>query len=999
MSRKIVAFCIKLAVTVGLFVLLFRPQTFGLAADTFGGVTPGKMLAEIREVEAHHLAFWLLFAAVVKLAGMLAGVLRWRLLLQGQGLKIPFWYMVQSWFVGRFIGIFLPGTIGLDGYRLYDSSRYTGEVIKSTTVIAVEKLIGFIALTFLVFLTFPLGFKLLDIKLPVLVAILAVLGTFVSVTFLLLLNPRVIQVLVAVVPTPRVIRDKFDKLGSAVTAYSGSRRSLLLAVAFGIMVHLGTCFMYFGTMMAIRASNTDLLDILFASPLMIYGTVLGPSVGGEGIREIVFVSLLSGKSGAATAATFAHLGWWIGELVPFLIGLPIFVLRSRPARKEMESELAEARALAVESESGPRLTSREVGEYRRKLIRCGVAGILAGLVAGAIVGLTEAGWLASTMAGLSELGLYWWGPLVYGPLFAGVGLGVAAALVFLYLLLDRFAPLAVTFGLCAGGAVGAAVIIIGRWRFQRDVLGGHGLSLNENLLALGAAVAIGAGVAVVLALVAMPFRRNVRVASCAALASFALLVLGGAGFSAVTAPDKEGVILDVREGAGGPNIILIAVDALRADFLSLYSDSAVARTPNLRDFAADSILFGNAFAQSSWTKPSFGTIFSGLYPGAHTATSKTALLPDAVETFPELLSAGGYFTKGFANNPNITAIFNFDQGFTDYVDLKPDLYFGASPSASKLSLYEVLRRVRQQVEARLMGGRMVVTDFYQPAEAITQRGLDWLDGAERPAEAPFFLFLHYMDPHDPFMDWERPGVGYARVRLGNPDPEQYLEKMKKAYVLEIEYLDEYIGKLMDGLKERGLYEDTVIVFTADHGEEFFDHEGWWHGQTLYDELVRIPLILKLPGMAMGGTRHMGLAHHVDIAPTLLGEAGLPVSASMHGVALVQGGEVGAMSSGYSYAEVDFEGNVLRSVRTPVGKLTLANEDNNRGLAQCSFYDLVSDPGEAKNLCGEGTTDESELRKLLNEMEVYIRENAAKPVLLEALPEDLEEQLESIGYSE
>ena len=167
---------------------------------------------------------------------------------------------------------------------------YTGETVKCATVIAVEKLIGFVALTFLLFLTFPLGFRLLNINLVIFSGIILALAGFVTVAFLLLLNPRVIQILVAVVPTPAKISNTLNKLGLAATAYSGNRMLLLRATFLGLVVHLGTCFMYFGTMMAIRAENTSLWDILFASPVMIYGTVLGPSIG-AGHPEIVFVSL------------------------------------------------------------------------------------------------------------------------------------------------------------------------------------------------------------------------------------------------------------------------------------------------------------------------------------------------------------------------------------------------------------------------------------------------------------------------------------------------------------------------------------------------------------------------------------------------------------------------------------------------------------------------------------------------------------------------------------
>jgi uncharacterized membrane protein YbhN (UPF0104 family) len=521
MRKRIISTLIKLAVTVGLFVLLFRPETYGLAADKFGGVTPVTLWRELTGVEFSNVFIWLLFATLIRLTGLFAGIMRWRLLLRGQDLKMPFWYMVQSWFVGRFIGIFLPGTTGLDGYRLYDSMRYTGEVIKSATVIAVEKLIGFISLTFLVFLTFPLGFRLLNINLPVLLAILAVLGMFVLVSFLLLLVPRAVQVLIAVIPAPGSIRNKVDKLGGAITAYSGRRFLLLAAVGCGLWVHLSTCFMFFGTMMAIRAQDTSLLDILFASPIMIYGTVIGPSIGGEGIREIIFAKLLGATSGVASSVLFAHLGWWVGDVVPFLIGAPIFFLRSRPRKEEIQEQLAAARQETANAESAAlRISPEAVAQYRRKLVGYAFGGIGGGLIAGAVVAIGEASWIASRLGGFGEYSALWWGPLAYGAFFAGFGLAIAAALAFVSLLFDKFMCSATVLGIALGGSV-AASTVIALWRFKRDVLMSRPLTMR-HLLGF-AAVFAGAAIAAALvsALAGKGIKKAVRgPAAASALYSF-----------------------------------------------------------------------------------------------------------------------------------------------------------------------------------------------------------------------------------------------------------------------------------------------------------------------------------------------------------------------------------------------------------------------------------------------------------------------------------------------
>jgi arylsulfatase A-like enzyme len=1006
--KKIISFVIKVLVTVLLFVLLFYPERLGLRPDLFGGMKPGDIVREIRAVEASHVLAWLSFALVVRLAGMMCGVLRWRILLRGQGLHMPFWYMVQSWFVGRTIGIFLPGTIGLDGYRLFDSSRYTGEVIKCTTVIAVEKLIGFISLTGLVFLTFPLGFRLLNINLPMLAVILTVLGGFVGACFLLLLNPRVIQVLVAVVPTPAAIRNQVNKIGGAATAYSGHRRELLLAVLCGVMVHFSACMMYFGTMMAIRTGNTSLFDILFASPLMIYGTVLGPSIGGEGIREIVFATLLGGRSSAAAAVAFAHLGWWVGDVVPFLIGLPIFVLRQRPGRAQLESGLAQARqAAAGTARDYLHLPVEVVADYRRKVFGAVAAGLMGGLIAGAIIGGCEAFWIARTLRGLSELHMFAWGPAVYGLLFAGVVLGIAGGLLFLYLLLDRFASWAATFAWSLGGALGAGGLVIGLWRLQRDVLAGHGGSMAQY--AQVAAYVLGAALmAVVLAYAVAKsagrlWRNKPALLIAEGLAFYLACIAVGGMYASAHRPVPPGAGFAPPVASQGPPIILVAIDALRADYLRLYRPSAAAQTPALDAFAGESVFFEHSFGQASWTKPGFATIFSGLYPESHTATNKTRGLPDNVETLAELLEAGGYYTKGFSNNPNVSTVFNFDQGFVDYTDLKPDRYFRASDSSSKLSMYEVLRKGLQRVEQKLKRipglGKTRVTDFYQPADVVTRLALEWIDGGAAK-DAPFFLYLHYMDPHDPFMDHRKPGVGYARsVLTDKPDPA--LESvLREAYITEIEYMDRYLGELFAGLKQRGVFDRALIVFTADHGEEFYDHQGFWHGYTLYDEMIFVPILMKLPGNAHAGERNAGLARHVDLAPTMLHFAGLPKGAQMPGQPLFDaaGGFANAGIQ-YSYAENDFEGNILKAVRTVAEKLIHANADNVSKLAPVELYDMAQDPGEKNSVAEAPERVEAlgALTRVLDEYQKVIQEHAAEPAGAAPVSGELKEQLESLGY--
>ncbi len=995
--KKIVFFFLKLGFITALFVLIFRPETYGFREDMFHNISPASLWESLREVELATAIPWLIFAATVKLLGIFAGIIRWRILLRGQGIQIPFWYLTKCWFWGRAIGLWLPGTLGLDGYRLVESARHTGEVIKCTTVIAVEKLTGFIALFTLVFLTLPLGMGLLDFKPALLIAVLTVLGGFIVFTMTLLMQPRIIQVMVAVLPVPGTLRHKVNKLGHAVTAYGDKRGSLLIALAFGLCVHLGIVLMFFGTMSAIGTENVSIGGIFFASPLIIVGSVLTPTVSGLGVRETVMTYVFGATAGAEKAFLFGHLGLWFGEVVPLILSVPLLLSSRKPDREEVLEELKHLREVQGLDDEEELIPASVIREYRKKVAFSLLAGVCAGLVCGAVIGLSEAYWHTFISEGLLEWSVFWWAPLVYGIVFAGVGLGIAGGLVFLYLLFDRFAPTAGTFGLSAGAILALAALAIGRFRYVRDVLEEHAPSMTQNLGVLGAAVGIGVvGALLGVALVTFAGRRGAWKRSVFATAVvYVALVLGGAAYGAANVPERE-VPVFADEASGKPNIILIAVDTLRADYLPMYRpDTAPAKTPNLEKFTQDAVLFEHAFAQSSWTKASFGTIFTGMYPEAHTATGKASALPDDVVTIAEVLRDGGYFTRGFSNNPNITSTFNYNQGFLHYTDLKPNLLLGAQPSSEKLVVYDILRKVYQVVTGKLFKQRIVITDFYQPADEVTDKALEWIDSTERPEHAPFLLFTHYMDPHDPYRDPERPGKGYARVQMGDPDPDEYKEAFIRSYCFEVEFMDTHVGRLLDGLKSRGLYDNTLIVFTSDHGEEFCEHGAWWHGLSLYDEQIAVPLIIKLPANLNGGRRNTFLARHVDLGPTLVQEAGLSKPESMIGYPLfLNDYREGNFLVKDTFAELDFESIVLQAIRTKAHKLIKSNE-NKRNYAPVELYDLVEDPGEQNNLAGEAPSIETELLKLVDTAMERAKADAVQSEQVDL--NDLSDQLDSLGY--
>ncbi len=827
--KTVLAVGVKLCFLTVVLLLLFNPTALGIPEDSrFKAISPAELWESLKNIDPATAAVWFTFATSIKLVGIFCGITRWRILLRAQGVHIPFWYLTKCWFWGRAIGLFMPGTLGLDGFRLVESSRYTGEIVKCTTVIAVEKLTGFITLFSLVFMTLPLGLRLFDINLALLGVVLLGLACFISVILLLLLQPRVIQVLAASIPMPEKIRTKVNKFAVAATAYSAHRGSLLLALLFGLGVHLGTCLMYFGTASAIRAENTGILEILFASPLLIVGAVFAPTVSGLGVSEVVMTTLLGPGAGQAKALLFGHLGLWFGEIIPFTVSLPLLLLTGRPNREELLEEIAEVRArVGTGDEADLRLSPDVLARYRHNVLGTLVAGPLAGLLAGGAIGLFESAWLWYTLGGLGDSGLFLWSALVYGLLFSGVGMGVALGLVFIYLLIDRFPPHRWSYALAFAGTFLVGGLVIGLFRMRRDVFDGHmpdSKALALFGLLLGGLALVGAlKLLFASGFVLRRFPAQVKPVIGAGLAAYAIFVIAGLVLFAVMRPNEGQAAFTPAQKAQGPNIILIAVDTLRADYLKAWNPGIETSTPNLDAFIADSVQFQHAFSQASWTKASFGSIFSGMYPECHTAVTKTASLPPDVETVAELLQAGGYYTQGFANNPSIAALFGYDQGFVNYVDLKKSLHFAASPSASNLALYDVLIKVRETVKDRLKRP-IVVTDYYQPAPVVKDAALGFLDSKERPADAPFFLFAHFMDPHDPFMEPDTRVGGYGRKRLGNDiDPELYLDKMRRAYIGEIEFLDKSLGELFAGLKERGLYDNTLIVITADHGEEFHEH--------------------------------------------------------------------------------------------------------------------------------------------------------------------------------
>jgi len=415
--------------------------------------------------------------------------------------------------------------------------------------------------------------------------------------------------------------------------------------------------------------------------------------------------------------------------------------------------------------------------------------------------------------------------------------------------------------------------------------------------ALAAAQALGWGTATTLALLAVLRFGGVFAWATASLAApfsaVTVLALGalaaGVGLAAPHRIAPLGVAPQRQAAEEAPNILLVVLDTVRADHLGSYGyyrDTS----PRLDALAAEGVRFESAFAAAPWTLPSHASLFTGLHPQTHGTGWEHPRLHDGTTSIPGLarydfptlaeeLAMRGYATFGAANKSWIRAQTGLTQGFAAFRDL----------SQPRLQQRFLVRRVLDRylnppVElqvSRDKGGERLIDDT-----------LGWLD-ARDGADAPFFAFLNLNEAHDPYFPpdtyWTRflpEGTAVEDTKPRNLDQstefrraiwegkesysEAEIEILKALYDALILYQDDLLGKLVDGFADRRLLEDTLIVVTADHGEEFLETGNRiGHQMSLSDRLVRVPLVMRWPAGLPSGRVVDTLASLVDVFPTLL----------------------------------------------------------------------------------------------------------------------------------
>ena len=370
-------------------------------------------------------------------------------------------------------------------------------------------------------------------------------------------------------------------------------------------------------------------------------------------------------------------------------------------------------------------------------------------------------------------------------------------------------------------------------------------------------------------------------------------------------------------------------------------------TPALDAIARESIVFTRAFAQAPITPVSHATILTGLYPGTHRVTDFGLPLPANASYAPAVLHEAGYHTAAFVGalvlDPRAGLAPGFDRGFDRY-----DAGFRVKRPAD--NRYETVER---------------------RGDEVMRRALTWIEGTP----LPFFAWIHLYDPHEPY----------------DPPADLRAQFARAPYDGEIAAVDRVFGRLVTALRANAQFDSTVLAVAADHGEALGDHGENTHGVFLYDETLRVPVLLRLPAAASAGTRVTARVRLVDLAPTLLQASGLAVPAAMQGESLLPllknvGGDDRPV-----YAETDYP-------RRAFGWSPLASWRADRFLfvraPRRELYDLAADAGETKNIADSRTRVADAIDR---ELEQFIRRTSGAGASSGPVDPAVAGRLAALGY--
>jgi arylsulfatase A-like enzyme len=438
-----------------------------------------------------------------------------------------------------------------------------------------------------------------------------------------------------------------------------------------------------------------------------------------------------------------------------------------------------------------------------------------------------------------------------------------------------------------------------------------------------------------------------------------------------------------------PPILLIVVDTLRADYLGAYGFRGDV-SPAIDRLAAESVLFEGCRTVAPWTKPAMASLFTSLSPSVHgvtnhegrywgeqSAAATTGILVPEALTLAEVLQGAGYRTAGFNANPWMIAKYGFAQGFETWAEY--------------------------------------------PDSGATARMLADADGWLRlHGDASTFVYVHLMDVHAPYRgprpDFEAlrasPSLGDGPMlsvaeeqaipshldgdpRLASAE-RRAVPAWRAKYAAGIRALDRRLASFLQRLRADGTLDRSLVVLLADHGEELYDHGGWDHGYTVYEELLHVPLLIRMPHAVGGGRRLHGIVTLLDVMPTILALAGVPVPAGLEGrsLATTSGDPSGSddLDGPAVLASTALERRGLHAVRVGRYKLIVDLEGSEEHL-----FDLAHDPGEHQELA----TSRPEIARALRARLTQRLTDLAAPPALErrTLPVDdtTKDRLRALGY--
>lgn len=436
-----------------------------------------------------------------------------------------------------------------------------------------------------------------------------------------------------------------------------------------------------------------------------------------------------------------------------------------------------------------------------------------------------------------------------------------------------------------------------------------------------------------------------------------------------------------------PNVLLISVDTLRPDHLSSYGYER-STSPTIDRLAAEGVLFEQHVSSTSWTLPAHAAMFTSLVDTVHGCFETDRVLAHDRVTLAEHFSEAGYQTAGFFAGPYLHPAFGLGQGFEVYEDCTS---YGQALAELPTEAWSMDRAVMQASHR----------DVTNPT--VYDRVSAWLGGR---SDDPFFLFVHLWDAHFDFMppppydtmfdpDYDGEVTGrdfFFDSSINAAMPERDLHHLIALYDGEIAWTDHHIGLILADLERQGVLDDTIVAVTSDHGTEFFEHGGKAHRMTLFDEVIRIPLILRYPPRLDPGLRVARQTRMIDLAPTLLDLAGLPPARQAMGHSLA------AASSGeepLALSELFSVGRRLRAIRTSETKLI---HDSNRHSQ--FYFDLADDPGERQPLddwtSPRGAGLDERFGRTVASVEALAGAMADPGAPVELPPEVLR-KLESLGY--